>query len=68
MAYGTINTVMKLLEKSYGDCHIFSTRPYGYKRYIVEWSTGEIEIFSSIWYKLEKVKQIIEDRLKKTYK
>ena len=27
---------MRLLEESYGDVRIFSERPFGYKRYIVE--------------------------------
>ena len=31
---------MRVLVESYGDVRIFSERPYGYKRYIVEWQDG----------------------------
>ncbi len=53
---------MRLLEESYGDVRIFSERPFGYKRYIVEWE-DHTEIFSGIWYKLDKVKEIVEAKL-----
>ena len=53
---------MRLLEESYGDVRIFSERPFGYKRYIVEWE-NHTEIFSGIWYKLDKVKEIVEAKL-----
>ena len=29
---------MRVLVESYGDVRIFYDRPFGYKRYIVEWS------------------------------
>jgi hypothetical protein len=51
---------MRLLEESYGDIRIFSERPYGYKRYIVEWDMGNTTMYSSIWYKLDRVKELVE--------
>ena len=54
---------MRLLEENYGDVRIFSERPFGYKRYIVEWSKGDTEVYSGLWYKLDKVKELVEARL-----
>ena len=54
---------MRLLVASYGDVRIFSERPFGYKRYIVEWNDGTTTMYSGLWYKEEKVKQIVEDNL-----
>ncbi len=59
---------MRLLEESYGEVRIFSERPFGYKRYIVEWAnkhTGfhQTQIYSGLWYSLDKVKQLVEDQL-----
>lgn len=54
---------MRLLEVSYGDVRIFSERPFGYKRYIVEYEDNKIEVYSSLWYKLDKVKEIVEKYL-----
>ena len=51
---------MRLLEEHYGDVRIFSDRPYGYKRYVVEWPNGNTTTYSSLWYKLEKVKELVE--------
>ena len=53
---------MRLLEVSYGDVRIFSERTFGYKRYIVDWKENT-EIFSGLWYKLDKVKELVEARL-----
>ena len=53
---------MRLLELSYGDVRIFSERTFGYKRYIVE-REDHTEIFSGLWYKLDKVKELVEARL-----
>ena len=55
---------MRLLEVSYGDVRIFSERPFGYKRYVVEYEDNKIEVYSSLWYKLDKVKEIVEKNLK----
>ena len=55
---------MRLLEISYGNVRIFSERPFGYKRYIVEWEDKSTQIYSSLWYKLDKVKEIVEKSLK----
>ena len=54
---------MRLLEVSYGDVRIFSERIFGYKRYIVEYEDKKIEVYSSLWYKLEKIKEIVEKYL-----
>ena len=55
---------MRLLEISYGHVRIFSERPFGYKRYIVEQEDKSTQIYSSLWYKLDKVKEIVEKDLK----
>lgn len=54
---------MRVLVAGYGDVRIFSERPFGYKRYIVEWSDGRAEVFSGLWYSEKKVKEIIECQL-----
>ena len=57
---------MRLLEKSYGDVRIFSERPYGYKRYIVQWDNhpdGRTTMYSGLWYKKEKVFELVEEQL-----
>ena len=55
---------MRLVEMSYGtDCKIFSERPYGYKRFIVEWSDGRTSIYSGLWYSIDKVIQLVEKQL-----
>ena len=53
---------MRLLEKSYGEVRIFSDRPFGYKRYIVE-TPESTQIYSSLWYKLDKIKEFVEKDL-----
>lgn len=55
---------MRLLEANYGDVRIFSERPFGYKRYIVEWQDGATTMYSGLWYKKEKVIKIVEEKLK----
>ena len=54
---------MRVLVKNYGDVRIFSERPYGYKRYIVEWANGDTTIYSGLWYKEKTVIGIVEDNL-----
>ena len=54
---------MRLLEKNYGDVRIFSERPFGYKRYIVEWQDGTLQMFSGIFYTLQKVQTLVEQKL-----
>jgi len=54
---------MRLLEKNYGDVRIFSERPFGYKRYVVEWQDGTLQMFSGIWYTLNKVQKLVERNL-----
>ena len=42
---------MRVLVESYGDVRIFSERPFGYKRYIVEWNDGTTTMYSGLWLK-----------------
>lgn len=53
---------MRLLEENYGDVRIFSDRPFGYKRYFVEWA-DKTEMFSGLWYKRKDVIEHVERRL-----
>lgn len=60
---------MRLLEYNYGNVRIFSERPYGYKRYIVDWkddSNGRQTMYSGIWYSLDRVKTLVEKELNNT--
>jgi len=60
---------MRLLIKNYGDVRVFKDRPYGYKRFIVEWLNGQsewkdnIEIYSGIWYSEADILKKVENRL-----
>tara|TARA_B100000131_G_scaffold60322_1_gene55941 strand:- start:35 stop:241 length:207 start_codon:yes stop_codon:yes gene_type:complete len=60
---------MRVLVKNYGDVRVFKDRPYGYKRYIVEWLNGQsewednTEIYSGIWYSEKQILQKVEKRL-----
>jgi hypothetical protein len=54
---------MRLLLENYGDARIFQDRPFGYKRYVVEYKDGSTQMYSSLWYKLDKVKSLVEARL-----
>jgi len=54
---------MRLLEKNYGDVRIFSERPFGYKRYIVDWGGGRQTMYSGLWYMKEKVFKLVEANL-----
>ena len=54
---------MRLLLENYGDARIFQDRPFGYKRYVVEYKDGSTQMYSSLWYKLDKVKNLVEARL-----
>tara|TARA_B100001057_G_scaffold498507_1_gene605709 strand:+ start:516 stop:689 length:174 start_codon:yes stop_codon:yes gene_type:complete len=55
---------MRLLEANYGDVRVFSERPFGYKRYIVEWKDGPTTMYSGLWYKKETILKMIEEKLK----
>ena len=54
---------MRVLVESYGDIKIFSDRPFGYKRYFVEWEDGTESMFSSLWYSEKKVIEIVEKHI-----
>jgi len=53
---------MRVLVESYGDVRIFYERPFGYKRYIVEWPDST-QMFSGLWYKEKDVRELVERRL-----
>ena len=53
---------MRVLVENYGDVRIFSDRPYGYRRFIVEWP-DHTQMFSGLWYSEEKVRQLVESKL-----
>lgn len=54
---------MRLLVANYGDVQIWSDRPFGYKRFHVEWNDGSKQVYSSLWYSKDKVIEIVEDNL-----
>ena len=55
---------MRLLEAAYhGGTRIFSERPFGYKRYIVEGADGTTQIYSGIWYKKEQIMERVEKEI-----
>ena len=54
---------MRLLVENYGEVRIFSERPYGYKRYYVQWKDGTEQLFSGLCYSEKKVRQIVEEQL-----
>ena len=56
---------MRVLVENYGDVRIFKDRPYGYKRFIVEWKEGGTQIYSGIWYKEEQIKRKVEKEIDK---
>jgi hypothetical protein len=56
---------MRLFEYSYQGVRIFSERPYGYKRYIVVHDDGRQTMYSGLWYKLDRIKDIIKEQVDK---
>jgi len=54
---------LRLLVENYGDIRIFSERPYGYKRFIVDYGDGRTTMYSGLWYKIEKVKEFVEKEI-----
>tara|TARA_R100000234_G_C4956655_1_gene159884 strand:- start:613 stop:804 length:192 start_codon:yes stop_codon:yes gene_type:complete len=55
---------VRLLEAAFhGGTRIFSERPFGYKRYIVEHRNGEIQIYSGLWYKKEDIIKKVEEQI-----
>ena len=54
---------MRLLVKDYGGVRIFSDRPFGYKRYIVEWADGSTTVYNGLWYREKKVIELVEQRI-----
>ena len=53
---------MRVLVENYGDIRIFYDRPYGYKRFIVEWP-DHTQMFSGLWYSESKVRQLVESKI-----
>jgi hypothetical protein len=56
---------MRLFEYSYNGVRIFSERPYGYKRYIVDWGDGRETMYSGLWYKLNTVRDLVKKQADK---
>lgn len=56
---------MRLFEYSYKGIRLFSERPYGYKRYIVVYDDGRQTMYSGLWYKLDRIKDIIKEQVDK---
>lgn len=56
---------MRLWEYSYKSARIFSVRPYGYKRYIVDWGDGRETMYSGLWYKLDTVRDLVKKQADK---
>ena len=56
---------MRLFEYSYKGVRIFSERPYGYKRYIVDWGDGRETMYSGLWYKLDTVRDLVKKQADK---
>ena len=54
---------MRVLVESYGDIRIFSDRPFGYKRYHVQWEDGTESMFSGLWYSESKVIKLVEKHI-----
>lgn len=53
---------MRILVENYGDVRIFSDRPFGYKRYIVEWK-DHTQMYSGLWYSEKRVKELVEKKI-----
>ena len=56
---------MRLFEYNYKSARIFSERPYGYKRYIVDWGDGRETMYSGLWYKLDTVRDLVKKQADK---
>ena len=55
---------MRLLEAAFhGGIRIFSDRPYGYKRYIVNYPDGTEVVYSGIWYNKKQIIEIVEKEI-----
>jgi hypothetical protein len=54
---------MRVLVESYGDIKIFSDRPFGYKRYHVQWEDGTESMFSGLWYSKSQVIETVEKHI-----
>lgn len=57
---------MRVLLTNYGGVRIFYDRPYGYRRYHVNWEDGSESMFSGLWYSEKKIKQLVEEKLNDT--
>ena len=54
---------MRVLVENYGDVRIFQDRPFGYRRFHVEWKDGRRTMYSGLWYSINKVKKLVEAQL-----
>jgi len=48
---------MRAVIENYGDACIYQDRPFGYKRFIVEFKDGSSKVYSGLWYKIDQVKK-----------
>lgn len=55
---------MRVLLINYGDVRIFYDRPFGYRRYHVNWGDRTETMYSGLWYSEKKVKELVEERIK----
>jgi|TARA_B110000285_G_C15078900_1_gene592339 hypothetical protein len=55
---------MRIVVANYGDAKITYERPYGYKRYVVEFANGIVQMYSSIWYSETQVRDSVLRQLK----
>ena len=51
---------MRVLVENYGDIRILYERPFGYRRYVIEWDNGTTSFLSGLWYKEQQVKEMVE--------
>ena len=48
---------MRAVIEKYVDACIYQDRPFGYKRFIVEFKDGSTILYSGLWYKIDQVKK-----------
>ena len=54
--------------ENYGEARIFYDRPFGYKRYHVEWQDGSHQVYHGIWYNEKTVREIVISKLEEVTK
>ena len=59
---------MGVLVENYGEARIFYDRPFGYKRYHVEWQDGSHQVYHGIWYNEKTIREIVISKLEEVTK